>query len=447
MIRKLLFASLTLVLFVVGCKKDLEHITPTHTHTSAFNDKILSLYANWPEGFETGTKTSYAAADVNLGTGIWNLTDALIGTLATDKKVGAKSVRIQNAGKVTMKFNLSNGASKVSIKHAVFGSDASSTWELYASTNDGTTWTKVGNTITTSSANLDSVVFGMSYYGNIRFEIRKLNGGRLNIDDIAIDNNSSTATRDNNMAMGNPSNATTNTAFPNNYLMIKPQYTLSYNNSRGSANWVSWHLSTAWKGNATRCDCFSQDATLPAGFFRATTTHYTNTGFDRGHICPSEDRDGSSDDNRETFRMTNIMPQSPNLNQITWLALENYCRTLMNQGNELYIISGGYGVGGTGSLGGVTNTIASGNITVASRNWKVILVLPVGSNDIHRVNTNTRVIAVDMPNIQGVQSNSWGFYRTSVDALEALTGLDFFNNLPTSLQSVLEANVDNGPTN
>src|SRR5689334_8619219 len=61
-----------------------------------------------------------------------------------------------------------------------------------------------------------------------------------------------TATRDNNLAMGNPSGA--GTSNPNNYLMTKPQYVLSYNNARGSANWVSWHLSTAWKGTTPRQD-------------------------------------------------------------------------------------------------------------------------------------------------------------------------------------------------
>ena len=55
----------------------------------------------------------------------------------------------------------------------------------------------------------------------------------------------------------------------------------------GTPNWVSWHLSTAWKGAAPRCDCFSPDTTLPSGFYRVATTDYTNSGFDRGHICPS----------------------------------------------------------------------------------------------------------------------------------------------------------------
>ena len=290
----------------------------------------------------------------------------------------------------------------------------------------------------------------MTVSGNVRFQVRKLSGGRLNIDDITITDNASgggTATRDDNMGMGNPSGATTSTSNSNNYLMVKTQYALSYNNSKGMANWVSWHLSTAWKGTATRCDCFTQDASLPSGYFKASTSNYTSTGFDRGHMCPSDDRDGSSTDNAATFLMTNITPQAPHLNQITWEALESYCRTLITQGNELYIIAGGYGTGGSGSNGGTTSTIASGSINVPSHFWKVIVVLPIGTSDVSRVTTSTRVIAVDMPNTQTVNNHTWDYYRTTVDAIESATGYDFLSNVSTSIQSTIESTVDNGPTN
>lgn len=253
-------------------------------------------------------------------------------------------------------------------------------------------------------------------------------------------------TRDDNLAMGNPSKAITSTSTPNNYLLVKTQYALSYNNSKGTANWVSWHLNSAWMGTASRCDCFAVDNTLPSTFFRATTSNYTGTGFDRGHQCPSADRNRSSTDNAATFLMTNMMPQAPALNQITWEDLESYCRKLVSQGNELYIISGGIGTGGTGSLGGVTNSIAGGRINVPSRYWKVILILPVGTNDISRVSSTTRTIAVMMPNAQSVNTKPWGAYRTTIDAIEIETGYDFFSNVPTATQSLIEGVIDNGPT-
>ena len=405
-----------------------------------------AVYSNFPESFESGTKTSYTAANVVLISGSWNLNDALIGNLTNDRKNGTKSVRIQNTGSLTMNFDLTNGASKVILSHAIYGTDASSTWALYVSTTQGAAWTQIGSTVTTSSTALQNAVFTISYTGNVRFQIKKLSGGRLNLDDILIEDNSNSLTMDNNIALGNPSAAATNISTPNNYLLIKPQYVLSYNNARGTANWVSWHLSAAWKGSAVRCDCFTQDTQLPSNFFRATTTNYTNTGFDRGHLCPSEDRDLNSTDNAATFKMSNIIPQAPILNQQTWANFENYCRTLLGQGNEIYIISGAYGSGGTGSLGGTTTTIANGKITVPSRCYKIAVVLPLGNNDLTRVSSTTRVIAIDMPNNQTVNSQTWGAYRTTVDNIEAITGYNFLSNVALSSQTSIEAIVDNGPT-
>jgi len=69
------------------------------------------------------------------------------------------------------------------------------------------------------------------------------------------------------------------------------------------------------------------------------------------------------------------------------------------------------------------------------------MVLPNGTNDVSRVNTSTRLIAVFMPNTNSVVSD-WKQYRVSVDYVESMTGYDFFSNVSTSTQSVIEANVD-----
>jgi endonuclease G len=255
---------------------------------------------------------------------------------------------------------------------------------------------------------------------------------------------SADATRDNNMAMGNPSGAVASSSYYWNYLMQKPQYSMSYHRDRGTPNWVSWHLSSAWVGSAARQDDFRADASLPAGWYQVGSTSYSGSGFDRGHNCPSADRTSSVTDNSATFLMTNMIPQAPNNNQRTWAALENYCRTLINAGNELYIICGSYGTGGTGANGYAT-TINGGKVTVPRRVWKVVVVLPEGSSDASRVTTGTRVIAIDTPNDNSLLT-TWGSYRTTVDAIESATGYDIISSVAPSVQSVVEARVDNGPT-
>lgn len=244
------------------------------------------------------------------------------------------------------------------------------------------------------------------------------------------------------LMFGNPTGATVDITNPDNFLIKKYQYTVSYNNSLGTANWVSWHLSSFWRGPAPRQDNFRIDPDLPDGFFKATTSSYTGSGFDRGHLCPSEDRDRTVEDNSATFLMTNIIPQSPNSNRGAWKVLEDYARKLVDEGKELYIYAGGYGTGGTGSSGFARTVNDKGLINVPSHLWKIILVLPDGSNDLNRTTADTRVIAVIIPNNQTASDKHWGAYRVSVDEVEKATGFDFFAPLPDAIEELLEMHVD-----
>jgi endonuclease G len=151
-------------------------------------------------------------------------------------------------------------------------------------------------------------------------------------------------------------------------------------------------------------------------------------------MTPSGDRTRSAADNSATFLMTNIIPQLAANNQGPWEEFESYCRTLANQGNELYIISGGAGNAGT---------IAQGRIVVPQVTWKVVLVLPNGNNDLQRVTKGTRTIAIIVPNQPPLNINApWRNFRVSVNAVEVLTSYDFFTNVPKNTQELLERRID-----
>lgn len=247
------------------------------------------------------------------------------------------------------------------------------------------------------------------------------------------------------LTLGNPSNANTEVSQNTNYLLEKAEFVMSYNEERGTANWVAWHLDTTWIGSSGRQDDFREDTSLPSSWYQVDDDDYRGSGFDRGHLCPSGDRTVSADINSATFVMSNMIPQAPENNRDTWRFLEEFSRDLVNEGNELYIFAGVEGIGGGGSNGGTTTTIANGNVTVPAFVWKVIVVLPVGEDDVSRVTANTRVIAVRMPNNQSI-SNDWGKYRVSVDELEDALNYDFLSEIPENIQAILEAKTDTGST-
>lgn len=241
-------------------------------------------------------------------------------------------------------------------------------------------------------------------------------------------------TNDNPLVLGNPTNATTDVANETNYLMVKPQYSLAYHRTRGIANWVAWRLDSSWIGGAQRQDDYRPDPDLPAGWYQVTDQDYSGSGYDRGHMCPSGDRTRSIPDNSATFLMTNFVPQLSANNQGPWEEFESYCRSLANQGQEIYIFSGGHGSAGT---------IAQGRVTVPLVTWKVALVLPNGDNDLQRVGKNTRTIALVVPNQPPVNINApWRQFRVTVEQVEALTGFNFFSNVPKHTQEIIERRRD-----
>jgi endonuclease G, mitochondrial len=248
-----------------------------------------------------------------------------------------------------------------------------------------------------------------------------------------------------NLSMGNPSQATTNSSNSENYLIVRPQYALSYAKNKGIPNWVAWELNAGWLGDAHRVGKFAPDDELPAGWDRVKPSDYTGSGFDRGHMTNSEDRSRSPEDNIPTFLMTNIIPQAPDNNQGVWVQLENYSRQLARSGKELFIISGGHGQGGIGSKG-LKATVGRGKVVVPAVTWKVILVLDKPNAGVAGVDRNTRTIAVIIPNKQGVRDDPWRQYLTSVQEVEKLTGYQFFTNVPAEIRSVINTRIDAMPS-
>jgi DNA/RNA endonuclease G (NUC1) len=249
---------------------------------------------------------------------------------------------------------------------------------------------------------------------------------------------STTALYAGNTEFGEPADAD-----PSDDLLVRrAQYTSSFNPARGIPNWVSYDLEATHFGAEDRCDCFTFDPLLPASLTHYTTADYTGAGtfhgfgIDRGHLARSFDRTSASLDNATTFYFSNIIPQASDLNQGPWAILENVLGDFARlQNREVYVIAGA-----SGSKGTIKN---EGKLTIPTSVWKVAVIMPrdQGLANIHGVQDIVDVIAVIMPNDPGVRNVDWNSYRTTVDAVEALSGYDVLALLPDQVEIAVESNT------
>ena len=184
------------------------------------------------EDFEIGTKTTYASASVTCRLGSWTMSEALIGTSGSDIKNGLQSVRIRGSNSyLSMDFDLPNGVGSVSLKHARYSSDASSTWRLEGSLDGGVTWPLTYGTTTSSSATLITGNFTVDNPNPIRFRIFKLTSAsisnRTNIDDIVFSPYCTPPTTTGILTLANITESTVNASWTNaagngTMLVIRP---------------------------------------------------------------------------------------------------------------------------------------------------------------------------------------------------------------------------------
>jgi endonuclease G len=197
----------------------------------------------------------------------------------------------------------------------------------------------------------------------------------------------------------------------NDYIIVRDQYVVSYNHLKGVPNWVAWQLNQDWFGDVERYSGnFITDNSLPSEFNKIKHDDYTNTGYDRGHLVRSKERTKTVEDNKSTFLLTNIIPQRPDLNRGVWLDFEYHLEDLCKVfGKELYVVAGGVFIKDT-------TLKNAGKVSIPDSCFKVVFVCDKGS----LVPYDT--IAVMMPNKDGIRSDDWEIYQTTIDNIEERSG-------------------------
>ena len=89
---------------------------------------------------------------------------------------------------------------------------------------------------------------------------------------------------------------------------------------------VEWSVCPDDLGDVKRNPSWRFLPDVPLLEVKANHDDYTNSGYDRGHMCPAADRSSSMTQMRSTFVMSNVAPQKPSLNRGAWFTAENVCR-------------------------------------------------------------------------------------------------------------------------
>ena len=197
-------------------------------------------------------------------------------------------------------------------------------------------------------------------------------------------------------------------------------YTVSYNPTWKIPNWVAYSLTKEeTSGPYEREKSFYPDPKVKGQ--PVVHKDYTHSGYDRGHMAPAADMKWSEQAMRESFYMTNICPQNQNLNRGDWNDLEELARDWANTFGEIYIACG---------------PLVSDNYQTIGKNSKIAIPNAFYKVFLRKTNSSWSSIGFVMPNQAG--NRPLMTYMLSVDEVEQMSGIDFFYNLPDSIENEIE---------
>lgn len=201
-------------------------------------------------------------------------------------------------------------------------------------------------------------------------------------------------------------------------LILYSAYEVMYNTEYKIPKWVKYELlKSETDGRYSRKGLkFIPDPTV--NLPQAEDYDYKGSGWSRGHMAPAADFKWSSRAMIETFYFTNCCPQNQALNSGQWHTLEKKVREWANRYGTLTVYTGPI------VLDNVYGTIGYNKVVIPDAFFKAILA-------------GEQTIAFVMYNHNN--NESLQKCAMSVDDLEILTGINFFEELDDTLENRVEA--------
>ncbi len=214
-------------------------------------------------------------------------------------------------------------------------------------------------------------------------------------------------------------------------------YCLAYDTIKYHSRWVAFRFDASNRKKVVgRNDAFQDDPTIPARFLIGNNGF--GSGYDRGHICASNDRLISAEANEQTFYMTNMSPQLSSFNQDYWVNYETFVADLGRSesfADTLYVVKGG-----TIRDDQIKDWVTRKNgkeVAVPKYYYMALLSCKAGGYSAIAFLMEHRNYSEDSRSRAEKAAHA-----ISIDSLESFTGIDFFHNLPDVIENEVEQTIN-----
>ncbi len=213
-------------------------------------------------------------------------------------------------------------------------------------------------------------------------------------------------------------------------------FSLEWSYTDKANRWTCYQLHSGnMLRNVGRKDAFKEDTEIPEQY-RSKLSDYSGSGFSRGHLCPSNDRLCSQEQNSQTFFLSNMQPQYQSHNGGLWNTLEGKVLKWAEKCDTMYVVKAA--------------TIRSDQLLPEKCNGKLIVPKYFYMALLGYDKTKNKYYAIGLWTEHKKTNESYAGltkYAISIDELEELTGIDFFCNLPDDIEEKVEKRERNNENN
>ena len=234
-------------------------------------------------------------------------------------------------------------------------------------------------------------------------------------------------------------------------------YSYNYSYSHFGCLWVAYplapgHLSGSASSNWVKNPKIEEQyQVMSVAGSTSYPSKYGATGYSKGHQIPNADRKSDDTMNAQTYYLTNQTPQIGNkFNGSIWGSLETAIRNEVNDYKDtVYVVTGACyqtvnGNETVNKLSGTSSTITPYTVDVPNYYWKVLLKVRWSGTGSNATVQSACSIGFwyDHKEYESGTSFYASEYIKSVNEIEALTGFDFFTNLPGTETSGIEQSTE-----